>query len=429
MNTRLKLILVAILPATFIVAIMVYLATSDMTSLRIQVADEAVAMMKNEAMMQKSDQALKDALYQIGMDKQDEMTKKAIPGILVIMTLLIVSALFFVTRIMKELDYMISRIKVMSDQNTPLDFRINTDKCKEFRRIALNLNTMLERNENVFNRVKDMSNSLNIASKSLEDNASSNQKNAQTLLLNMDSVATAMTELQHTSVEINSNVHNAFKEVTEVNEEGQIITGNVRNLNGQLDHLRQVTSDSSTDVSELSDKIEGIFGILQTIQGIAEQTNLLALNAAIEAARAGEQGRGFAVVADEVRNLASKTQQSTKEIASMIAGLREGAERSVQAMSESHNATDELTESINNSNEKVLALFQRLTQVNDLNAQIATASEEQTQVIDNISRNIEEAKVFSENSSETAVVTGEHAESLASSSVELHSLISVFKFS
>lgn len=170
--------------------------------------------------------------------------------------------------------------------------------------------------------------------------------------------------------------------------------------------------------------MEGIYSILQTIQGIAEQTNLLALNAAIEAARAGEQGRGFAVVADEVRNLASKTQQSTEEIATMINSLREGADRSMKAMEQSQGATDSLATAINLSNEKVLALFQRLTFVNDMNSQIATASEEQSQVISDIGHNTAEARALTESTNESAQNTGKNVEFLSTASQELKSLIS-----
>ena len=165
------------------------------------------------------------------------------------------------------------------------------------------------------------------------------------------------------------------------------ISALIKELNVNLNRLRDYTTASSADISELNTKVEEIDGILRTIQGIAEQTNLLALNAAIEAARAGEQGRGFAVVADEVRTLASKTQNSTEEIATMIYGLREGADRVVDAMSNSESATGDLTGSITNASEQVLGLFGRLHRVNEMNQLMATASEEQSSLITDISVN------------------------------------------
>jgi methyl-accepting chemotaxis protein len=190
-----------------------------------------------------------------------------------------------------------------------------------------------------------------------------------------------------------------------------------------------VTSSSASDVSELSTQVEGIYGILQTIQGIAEQTNLLALNAAIEAARAGEQGRGFAVVADEVRNLAGKTQQSTEEIQHMIEGLKKSADRSMNAMTQSSTATQSLSKSFKLANEEILALFNRLELVNNMNAQIATASEEQTQVISSISQTTESAKVLSQNTQQASNSTGEQAEALMATSNNLKEMVAEFKFS
>lgn len=428
MKTRTKLLLVCILPATLIVGLMIFLATGDMQTLSKHVADVAVEMIINEELQQTSPEQFKATLYQAGEDKYVELTSKAIPGIIVILILLVASALFLVTRTLKELSFMVSEVKVMSNPDTPLSFRIDTASCKEFLHLAVDINVMMERIEAVFIRVSDMSNTLDDASKSLDQTADTNQINSQSLLSNMDCVAAAMNELLSSSTEIASNVQSAHQEVSDVNSEGQVLSDELQQLNVQLDQLRKVTSTSSHDVGELSHQVQGIFGILQTIQGIAEQTNLLALNAAIEAARAGEQGRGFAVVADEVRNLASKTRQSTEEIAQLISNLSEGADRSVKAMDDSNIATEELATSINVSNEKILALFQRLVSVNDMNTQIAAASEEQSQVIDEISRNAEEARTLSENAYETANVTGGHAKSLGKTSTELTALISGFSF-
>jgi methyl-accepting chemotaxis protein len=214
-----------------------------------------------------------------------------------------------------------------------------------------------------------------------------------------------------------------------VNSNGQSVSAQINDLDKQFIMLNDVTSSSANDVNELSNQVEGIYGILQTIQGIAEQTNLLALNAAIEAARAGEQGRGFAVVADEVRNLAGKTQQSTEEIQHMIEGLKKSADRSMNAMTQSSTATQSLSESFKLANEKILALFNRLELVNNMNAQIATASEEQTQVISDISKTTESAKVLSENTQQSASSTGKEAEALIATSNNLKEMVAEFNFS
>jgi methyl-accepting chemotaxis protein len=277
--------------------------------------------------------------------------------------------------------------------------------------------------------MRDISNSVQSSAEILNTNAIHNQQNSENLFVSMDSVSTAMTELEIASSEIASNVQAAHDEVTEVNSSGQSVSAQIQDLDKQFIALNNVTSSSANDVSELSTQVEGIYGILQTIQGIAEQTNLLALNAAIEAARAGEQGRGFAVVADEVRNLAGKTQQSTEEIQHMIEGLKKSADQSMNAMTQSSTATQSLSESFKEANEKILSLFNRLELVNNMNAQITTASEEQTQVISNISQTTESAKELSENTKRSSNSTGEQAAALTATANNLKEMIAEFNFS
>lgn len=158
-------------------------------------------------------------------------------------------------------------------------------------------------------------------------------------------------------------------------------------MNQQLSHSVQ---DAASMVAKLADESEKITSVLDVIRGIAEQTNLLALNAAIEAARAGEQGRGFAVVADEVRTLASRTQRSTEDIQQMIASLKQGVQSAVQAMERGSSQMGETLGMAAQTRDSLAEIQQMVSKVMDMNFQIASASEEQSSVMDEVNRNVSE---------------------------------------
>jgi methyl-accepting chemotaxis protein len=423
-----KLVLAATLPALLTTLIITFLAVKNMRAQRDQLAQASQEFIRNQA-NGVSPEAMSLFIQQQWQSIFDAQAAIAISSILVIAGLLVMTALYLVNRITSGLNKLVSGVKTMSNAGTPLSFRIPTHNTRDMTPLANQLNTMMERVEHVIIKVRDISIALHRSAEILNTNAKNNQGSAENLFLNMDSVSVAMTELESASSEIATNVQAAHQEVSEVNSNGQSVSAKINDLDKQFIMLNDVTSASASDVSELSTQVEGIYGILQTIQGIAEQTNLLALNAAIEAARAGEQGRGFAVVADEVRNLAGKTQQSTEEIQHMIEGLKKSADRSMNAMTQSSTATQSLSESFKLANEEILALFNRLELVNNMNAQIATASEEQTQVISSISQTTESAKMLSQNTQQSSSSTSEQAEALIATSNNLKEMVAEFKFS
>lgn len=170
-----------------------------------------------------------------------------------------------------------------------------------------------------------------------------------------------------------------------------------------------------------------IGGVLDVIQGIAEQTNLLALNAAIEAARAGEQGRGFAVVADEVRTLAGRTQQSTQEIEAKIGRLQAGAKEAVTMMQASKEKTREGVEAASNTGVSINTIREGIQVITEMNTQIATAAEQQSQVAEEMNRNLVSISDAVDRTAEIAIQTASSADGMVDLSVRLHGLIGRFK--
>ncbi|WP_285356243.1 methyl-accepting chemotaxis protein [Pseudomonas sp. lyk4-R2A-10] len=243
----------------------------------------------------------------------------------------------------------------------------------------------------------------------------------------IEQVATAMNQMSATSLEVARSAAAAVSSAHSVNDETISGRGLVESQQGSIAALASEIDQSVLVINQLASDSQAISRVLEVIKSIAEQTNLLALNAAIEAARAGEQGRGFAVVADEVRTLAKRTQQSTEEIEQMIARLHGGVGAAVKAMGVSHqmaSGTVGQSEKVQQALENILGAVGMIV---DQNQQIAAAVEQQTAVAHDIDQNIVEINRAGERTAEGAHQTEDASRALSAQVVELKQLISAFR--
>ncbi|UST59681.1 methyl-accepting chemotaxis protein [Pseudomonas moraviensis] len=243
----------------------------------------------------------------------------------------------------------------------------------------------------------------------------------------IEQVATAMNQMSATSMEVARSAAAAVSSAHSVNDETLSGRSLVESQQGSIAALASEIDQSVLVINQLASDSQSISRVLEVIKSIAEQTNLLALNAAIEAARAGEQGRGFAVVADEVRTLAKRTQQSTEEIEQMIAKLHGGVGAAVKAMGVSHqmaNGTVGQSEKVQQALENILGAVGMIV---DQNQQIAAAVEQQTAVAHDIDQNIVEINRAGERTAQGAHQTEDASRALSAQVVELKQLISAFR--
>ncbi|MCU1718114.1 methyl-accepting chemotaxis protein [Pseudomonas sp. 5P_3.1_Bac2] len=243
----------------------------------------------------------------------------------------------------------------------------------------------------------------------------------------IDLIATAMNQLSATAQEVAHSAAAAVGSAQSVNDEtvsGRVLVeaqvGSIQRLAGEID-------GSVTVINKLASDSASISQVLDVIKGIAEQTNLLALNAAIEAARAGEQGRGFAVVADEVRNLAKRTQHSTEEIESMIAKLQSGVGAAVKAMNSSHQMADNTVTESTKVQQALENILGAVGMIVDQNQQIATAAEEQTAVVLDIDQNIVQISHAGELTANGASQTEQASRELSALVTRLKDLAGAFR--
>ncbi|WP_300246630.1 methyl-accepting chemotaxis protein [Pseudomonas sp.] len=243
----------------------------------------------------------------------------------------------------------------------------------------------------------------------------------------IEQVATAMNQMSATSLEVARSAAAAVSSAHSVNDETISGRGLVESQQDSIARLASEIDQSVRVINQLASDSQSISRVLEVIKSIAEQTNLLALNAAIEAARAGEQGRGFAVVADEVRTLAKRTQQSTEEIEEMIGKLHGGVGAAVKAMGSSHamaNGTVDQSEKVQQALENILGAVGMIV---DQNQQIAAAVEQQTAVAHDIDQNIVEINRAGERTAEGAHQTEDASRQLSAQVVQLKQLIGAFR--
>jgi len=242
-----------------------------------------------------------------------------------------------------------------------------------------------------------------------------------------DQVATAINEMSAAAHEVAKSAQNAAEAAQQTDREGQaaksVVDGSIQRIHSLVEDIRS----SGVSLDNLQQDVLSIVSVLDVIRSIAEQTNLLALNAAIEAARAGEAGRGFAVVADEVRALASRTQQSTQEIQGMIDRLQQGTQQSVTSMRRSSDAGELTSEQANKAGESLDAIAQLIATINAMNAQIASAAEEQTAVAEEINRSVHQIAVAVDSVADETERGAQTARSLAGLGDRLGALVRQFR--
>lgn len=243
----------------------------------------------------------------------------------------------------------------------------------------------------------------------------------------VEQAASATTQMSSTSKSVLESAHDALSEIKQADDEATRVKGISNNNKVIIQSLAQEVESAAEVIHQLQQDSSSIGSILDVIRGIAEQTNLLALNAAIEAARAGEQGRGFAVVADEVRTLASRTQESTQEIQKMIEALQTGAEKAVSVMDTGRSQAGDCVEQTELANKALDTITDAVHKAYDRSSQIATAAEEQSIVAHEISENLESIVAIAEQTSTGSKQTAESSSEVAKLSEELQQSVREFK--
>ncbi|WP_373929931.1 methyl-accepting chemotaxis protein [Vibrio cyclitrophicus] len=261
----------------------------------------------------------------------------------------------------------------------------------------------------------------------VEDRSGSIAQLTETQQQSTEMIATAMTEMASSANNVADSASDTARNTDEADKQSQHTQQLIHNTVDNIQGLAGQLNTASEAVANLDSDVNNIVKVLDVIGDIAEQTNLLALNAAIEAARAGEQGRGFAVVADEVRNLAGRTQSSTKEIQLMINNLQEGSRNAIQTMEVCATTSESTVTESQSASEALQQIVIALESISSMSHQIATAAAEQTQVSDDISKRI---NMIEESGNQLSnVVTESHnsTQTLASLSNELEAWINRFE--
>lgn len=352
----------------------------------------------------------------------------ALITLLILLPLIVVSA-YIARSISSPINATTKAMNDISEGEGDLTQRLRTEGNDEVASMVLAFNTFIEKIQTTIADVSNANSDLSQASQQLDQFAQSGKQHIEQQSQETYQVATAVTEMSSTVQEIARSAEKAADSVKGANDqavEGLDVMG--RTSRGITELAHEVESAAKV-INQLEIESQGIGSVLDVIRGVAEQTNLLALNAAIEAARAGEQGRGFAVVADEVRTLASRTQKSTEEINVMIERLQKGTTDAVSVMNNGSKKASDTVELAGVSANALEKIVDSIGTISEMNIQIATAAEEQSSVAQEIDQSIVRISKLSEESNENSNQVSASTSDLNDLGNELNRIINTFKIS
>ncbi|EIJ0963148.1 methyl-accepting chemotaxis protein [Vibrio parahaemolyticus] len=336
-----------------------------------------------------------------------------------------VALLLAAARVMlRQTQYLNEAIKLMASKNLSVPFGMD---CKdEYGDVARELEKTRRQLHDVIQMQINASDELATLTEVMTLSMSETKESAQEEFNEIDQLATAMSEMSSTVQTVADHAQTASSLTEQAST--QAVTGQqfLQSTVAKMSELSSDIASSAQAVNQVEERVESIGSVVGTIQGISEQTNLLALNAAIEAARAGEAGRGFAVVADEVRHLAQRTQQATVEIQEMITQLQASATSAVDLMEKSVVEAAEGVELVSNAGSELDGIVAQVTQINDMNFQIATASGQQSSVAEEMSQNLTNVRELVEASVVVVTELLETSEMMQSNAEELDKKIKSF---
>jgi len=347
---------------------------------------------------------------------------------IVIAVVSIIALLGMLIRLLIQPLHIMTRALIdIADGEGDLTRRLTIQNNDEFGQLGIAFNRFVERIHGSIREVCSATVQVNEVALRVVAASNSSMTNCDQQASRTSSVVAAINQLGATAQDIARNAAQASSQASEARslaEEGQqVVDRNIVSMN----QLSRMLSASSTHIESLNDKTVNIGHILEVISSISQQTNLLALNAAIEAARAGEAGRGFAVVADEVRNLAHRTQESAEQVQGMIEQLQVGARESVSTMSDSHRQSQDSVKIANQAGERLDRVTARIGDIDGMNQSVATATEEQTAVVEAINVDINEIDTLNQQGVQNLQATLRACADLERQAARLQQLVGSFR--
>ncbi|MBE4144834.1 methyl-accepting chemotaxis protein [Vibrio parahaemolyticus] len=332
-----------------------------------------------------------------------------------------------VSKGIKPLQHVADSLKDVAAGGGDLTARLKVESKDEVGEVAAAFNEFMDKLHPLMQDIHQSASAVQTVSEELNDQTRTASCQMQSHCLETDKVVTAVTEMSMTAKEVASNTNATAQAIDDANDQ---VTEAQREVEQAIQGITELVTEinsTSDAISELSQQTEQITKVLDVIGEIAEQTNLLALNAAIEAARAGEQGRGFAVVADEVRSLASRTQNSTHEIGDMLKQLQSGVSRAVTTMSASQERGVKTAEESALIQQSLSGVHHSIGTIRDMGIQTASAAEEQSAVAEDINQNLVAIQQIVNNINDTLQYAETISTQLSQSGTEIHDLVGNFK--